>query len=176
MFSTDFIFRQQENLVDNQKCEAGFSVIWTGFKGDLSDDLHNKRSFFNIILIATLNDTWNWLNEAASFSNSTTKLGNYRSRTSNIAFLIGWAQMSNLDFGLIQQNISIKKASFQYQGCPLSLKSGKLWLNSYVHWISTTSSWFYSQQFSLPYSKNILSVWHFRGDKKKKKKVLANLT
>ena len=24
MFSTDFIFRQQENLVDNQKCEAGF--------------------------------------------------------------------------------------------------------------------------------------------------------
>ena len=59
MFSTDFIFRQQENLVDNQKCEAGFSVIWTGFKGDFSDDLHDKRSFFNIILIATLNDTWN---------------------------------------------------------------------------------------------------------------------
>ena len=24
MFSTDFIFRQQENLVDNQKCQAGF--------------------------------------------------------------------------------------------------------------------------------------------------------
>ena len=23
MFSTDFIFRQQENLVDNQKCQAG---------------------------------------------------------------------------------------------------------------------------------------------------------
>ena len=22
MFSTDFIFRQQENLVDNQKCQA----------------------------------------------------------------------------------------------------------------------------------------------------------
>ena len=77
MFSTDFIFRQQENLFDNQKCLAGFrplcnkilffghvktcsdSVIWTGFKGDFSDDLHNKRSFFNIILIATLNDTWN---------------------------------------------------------------------------------------------------------------------
>ena len=42
------------------------------------------------------------------------------------AFLIGLAQMSDLDFGLIQQNISNKKASFQYQGCPLSLKSGKL--------------------------------------------------
>ena len=98
------------------------------------------------------------------------------SRTSNIAFLLDWAQMSDLDFGLIRQNISNKKASFQYQGCPLSLKSGKLWLNSYVHWISITSSWFYSQQFSLPYSKNILSVWPFRGDKKKKKKVFVNPT
>ena len=27
MFSTDFIFRQQENLVDNQKCQAGFSPL-----------------------------------------------------------------------------------------------------------------------------------------------------
>jgi len=103
-------------------------------------------------------------------------LNNDISRTSNIAFLIGWAQMSDLDFGLIRQKISNKKASFQYQGCPLSLKSGKLWLNSYVHWISITSSWFYSQQFSLPYSKNILSVWSFRGDKKKKKKVFVNPT
>ena len=42
------------------------------------------------------------------------------SRTSNIAFLICWAQMSDLDFGLIWQNISNKKASFHYQGCPLS--------------------------------------------------------
>ena len=36
------------------------------------------------------------------------------SRASNIAFLLDIAQMSDLDFGLIQQNISIKKASFQY--------------------------------------------------------------
>ena len=27
MFSTDFIFRQQENLVDNQKCQAGFRAL-----------------------------------------------------------------------------------------------------------------------------------------------------
>ena len=27
MFSTDFIFRQQENLVDNQKCWAGFRLL-----------------------------------------------------------------------------------------------------------------------------------------------------
>ena len=27
MFSTDFVFRQQENLVDNQKCEAGFRPL-----------------------------------------------------------------------------------------------------------------------------------------------------
>ena len=39
MFSTDFIFRQQENLVDNQKCQAGFRplcnkipVYMTGFR------------------------------------------------------------------------------------------------------------------------------------------------
>ena len=31
-----------------------------------------------------------------------------------IAFLLDWTQMLDLDFGLIQQNISIKKASFQY--------------------------------------------------------------
>ena len=27
MFSTDFIFRQPENLVDNQKCQAGFRPL-----------------------------------------------------------------------------------------------------------------------------------------------------
>ena len=27
MFSTDFIFRKQENLVDNQKCQAGFRPL-----------------------------------------------------------------------------------------------------------------------------------------------------
>ena len=27
MFSTDFIFRQQENLVDIQKCQAGFRQL-----------------------------------------------------------------------------------------------------------------------------------------------------
>ena len=36
--------------------------------------------------------------------------GRYNSRASNIAFLLDIAQMSDLDFGLIQQNISIKKA------------------------------------------------------------------
>ena len=101
-----------------------------------------------------------------SNSSSQQPVPNY-SRTSNIAFLMDWAQMSDLDFGLIRQNISIKKASFHYQGCPLSLKSGKLWLNSYVYWISITSNWFYSQQFSLPYSKNILSVCPFRGGQEK---------
>ena len=31
MFSTDFIFRQQENLVDNQKCQAGLSRYETKY-------------------------------------------------------------------------------------------------------------------------------------------------
>ena len=48
------------------------------------------------------------------------------SQASNIAFLLDIAQMSDLDFGLIQQNVSIKNTSFQYQGGPLSFKSGKL--------------------------------------------------
>ena len=36
------------------------------------------------------------------------------SRASNIAFLLDIAKMLDLDFGFIQQNISINKASFQY--------------------------------------------------------------
>ena len=27
MFSTDFVFRQPENIVDNQKCQAGFRPL-----------------------------------------------------------------------------------------------------------------------------------------------------
>jgi hypothetical protein len=36
------------------------------------------------------------------------------SRTSNIAFLTDSAETVDLDFGLIHQNISFKKASFHY--------------------------------------------------------------
>ena len=38
MFSTDLIFRQQENLVDNQKCQAGFRPLC------------NKKPFFILLL------------------------------------------------------------------------------------------------------------------------------
>ncbi len=53
MFSTDFIFRQQENLVDNQKCQAGFRLLRNKipFFYDLSSfarlfslSLHNKTA------------------------------------------------------------------------------------------------------------------------------------
>ena len=42
MFSTDFIFRQQENLVDNQKCQAGFrplcnKILFQTWKTNLTD-------------------------------------------------------------------------------------------------------------------------------------------
>ena len=63
-----------------------------------------------------------------------------KSRASNIAFLLDLAQILDLDFGLIQQNTSPQKASFQYQGCPLSLKNGKLRLNSYIFRIRITSN------------------------------------
>ena len=62
--------------------------------------------------------------------------------------------MSDLDFGLIQQNNRIfpsTRLNSNINGA-LSLKSGILWLNCYVYWISITSNWFYSQQFSLPYT------------------------
>ena len=100
----------------------------------------------------------------------------FTSRMSNIAFLMDWAQMSDLGFGLIHRNITIKKAPFHHQECPLSWKSGKLWSNSYIFRIRITSNWLYSQQFSLPYFMIILSVCLFKGDKKKKKKVLVNLS
>ena len=41
MFSTDFIFRQQENLVNNQKCQAGFRPLCNKI-------LFLKREIFSI--------------------------------------------------------------------------------------------------------------------------------
>ena len=38
--------------------------------------------------------------------------------------------MVDIDFGLVHPNVSIKKASFFYFGCPISLKSIKVRLNS----------------------------------------------
>ena len=37
MFSTDFIFGQQENIVDNKKCQVGF-----GFKQNTNENLTCK--------------------------------------------------------------------------------------------------------------------------------------
>ena len=37
MFSTDFIFRQQETIVDNHKCQAGFKPLC------------NKILLFNVV-------------------------------------------------------------------------------------------------------------------------------
>jgi hypothetical protein len=48
------------------------------------------------------------------FLTSYNSVSRYMSRTSNIAFLMDLAETVNLDFGLIHQNISIKKASFHY--------------------------------------------------------------
>ena len=47
MFSTDFIFRQQENLVDNQKCQAGFrplcnKILLLSCKGDMIASQENN--------------------------------------------------------------------------------------------------------------------------------------
>ena len=39
MFSTDFIFRQQENFVDNKKCQARFKKLCNKIL------LYNRKSF-----------------------------------------------------------------------------------------------------------------------------------
>ena len=52
---------------------------------------------------------------------------------------------------------------------PSFLKNRKGWLNSYIYRIRITSNWFYSQQFFM----NILLVCLFRGEKKKKNKVMV---
>ena len=43
MFSTDFIFRQQDNLVDNQKCQAGFRPLCN----KMLQSYDRKRKYFH---------------------------------------------------------------------------------------------------------------------------------
>ena len=49
MFSTDFIFRQQENLVDNQKCQAGFRPLCNKiqFRYSFSVWIHKNDKYYN---------------------------------------------------------------------------------------------------------------------------------
>ena len=64
MFSTDFIFRKQENLVDNQKCQTGFRPLC------------NKVPLF-IILGCAINDgsacVFPFQYDGTSYSHCTTK-------------------------------------------------------------------------------------------------------
>ena len=57
---------------------------------------------------------------------------------SNIAFLTDWAQIADLDFGLIHKNISIKEGLIPLLRVPFLKKSSKVWLNSYFY---ITSNW-----------------------------------
>ena len=47
MFSTNFIFRQQENLVDNQKCQAGFRPLCNKILFLLNLDFCGSLNFLN---------------------------------------------------------------------------------------------------------------------------------
>ena len=49
MFSTDFIFRQQENLVDNQKCQAGFRPLCNKILFLISNARQNSRLYGSMI-------------------------------------------------------------------------------------------------------------------------------
>ena len=58
MFSTDFIFRQQENLVNNQKCWAGFrplcnKILFPYFL--LCNSSHNSAGPFKTMPTINLN-------------------------------------------------------------------------------------------------------------------------
>ena len=56
MFSTDFMFRQQENLVDNQKCQAGFWPLCNkiAFFHKLSTTVHARKSEFKRLFLINL--------------------------------------------------------------------------------------------------------------------------
>ena len=62
MFSTDFIFRQQENLVDNQKYQAGFRPLcnkilfgFVQFHHLRIEDLQNFSAFLGSVSILSEN-------------------------------------------------------------------------------------------------------------------------
>ena len=55
MFSTDFIVRQQENLVDNQICQAGFRPLYIKI----------------LKLLCNINCTGLWLNNLQDSKNAT---------------------------------------------------------------------------------------------------------
>ena len=42
MFSTDFVFRQQENLVDNQKYQSGFRPLCNKITNAVPERLNGK--------------------------------------------------------------------------------------------------------------------------------------
>ena len=55
MFSTDFIFRQQENLVDNQKCWAGFRPLCNKILFQLDNfSLMDVREFILVVEFRTV--------------------------------------------------------------------------------------------------------------------------
>ena len=51
MFSTDFIFRQQENLVDNQKCWAGFRPLCNKILFNIVQQYAGLLEVYHIVLI-----------------------------------------------------------------------------------------------------------------------------
>ena len=53
--STDFIFKQQENLVDNQKCQAEFSNYATKYYCSFGD---NHVSTFWLFPTSNINSSW----------------------------------------------------------------------------------------------------------------------
>ena len=104
----------------NLVCGCALMVVWSA--------TFPKLSLVHIVSTVVMSLSWNFPSWAEpsykvakpsraghfNFRAETELSIFFYSRASNIAFLLDWAQMSDLDFGLIQQNISIKKASFQY--------------------------------------------------------------
>ena len=86
------------------------------------------------------------------------------SPTSNTAFLMDWAQMADLDFGLIHQ-----KDFIPLLRVPSFFKNGKLWSNSYIYRRRITSNWLYSQQFSF-----LTKIQNCISEKTRKKIVLLS--
>ena len=76
MFSTDFIFRQQENLVDNKKCRAGFRLLCNKIPLFLAVFQNNNVISKTKLSLKILTQLWAFFftNEVTNFVNLTSNL------------------------------------------------------------------------------------------------------
>ena len=92
MFSTDFIFRQQENLVDNQKCQAGFRLLCN----KILFLLVKRQKKVNRTKKAELRPKFRWENPILSFFFAEDKYGYKEAKIPSINSILKTAFLPDL--------------------------------------------------------------------------------